>query len=190
MHYAITGGIASGKTWFCHKLQQHGNEVYSCDIAAKRIIREDPQVRKALTDLVGESLYDEAHQLQKSVLAAFITQSKEQAAKVNAIVHPRVAADYIRWRDAQKTMHTFMECALLFESGFDQYVERIILIYADESTRLRRLMQRDGISLSQAQQWLDLQMPEDEKRQLAHVIIDNDPKAFLHLGRAKRKVLS
>lgn len=174
MHYAITGGIASGKSWFCNKLRKYGHEVYSCDEAAKRIIRTNPDVRHALTALVGNNLYDDQGILQKRVLAEYITSSAENAARVNTIVHPLVAADYRKWQTAQTTPHTFMECALLFESGFDRLVERSIYIHASESTRLKRLMRRDGISAEQARRWMSLQMPEEEKRKRADVIINND----------------
>jgi len=174
MHYAVTGGIASGKSWFCTKLRNHGNEVYSCDDAAKRIIRTDTEVRKELTAIVGNDLYSADGTLQKHVLAAYITSSQTHAAKVNAVVHPRVAADYRSWQSAQQTQHTFMECALLFESGFDKLVDRTILIYAREATRLRRLMKRDGITAEQARRWMALQMPEAEKKRRADIIIPND----------------
>ncbi|MBR4553527.1 MAG: dephospho-CoA kinase [Bacteroidaceae bacterium] len=174
MHYAITGGIASGKSWFCSKLQHHGNEVYSCDEAAKRIIRTNTTVKQLLTSIVGEVLYDQQGNLQKRILANFITTSAQNAAQINAVVHPLVAADYCQWRDNQSTQHTFMECALLYESGFDRLVDRVILIYANEATRLQRLMKRDNISLEQARAWLTLQMPEEEKRQRADIIIYNE----------------
>ena len=174
MHYAVTGGIASGKSWFCDKLRRHGNEVYSCDDAAKRIIRNDASVRRALTSLVGSELYTPQGVLQKKMLAAYLTASQENAARVNAIVHPRVAEDYLQWQYAQTSQHTFMECALLFEAGFDRLVDRTIYIYARESVRLQRLMQRDGITTEQARRWMDIQMPETEKRLRADIIIDNN----------------
>ncbi len=173
MHYAVTGGIASGKTWFCNKLRQCGNQVYSCDDAAKRILRTNNAVQQALKALVGENLYTAGGVLQKKVLAAYLTASNSNAEQVNAIVHPSVAADYLLWQQEQTSQHTFMECALLFESGFDRLVERTILIYTPETTRLRRLMLRDGISQEQALRWMRLQMPEEEKRQRADVVIYN-----------------
>ena len=174
MHYAVTGGIASGKSWFCDKLRRHGNEVYSCDDAAKHIIRHDTHVRQALTSLVGSGLYDSGGRLQKKTLAAYLTSSPENAARVNAIVHPRVAEDYQQWQRAQTSQHTFMECALLFEAGFDRLVDRTIYIYAREAVRLQRLMHRDSITAEQARRWMDIQMPEIEKRRRADIIIDNN----------------
>lgn len=174
MNYAVTGGIASGKSWFCDKLRSHGNEVYSCDDAAKRIIRTNPDVRRELTALVGAKLYAEDGSLNKKALATYLTASTDNAARVNAIVHPRVAEDYKAWLQAQTTPHTFMECALLFESGFDRLVDRTIFIAAREATRIKRLMHRDHITAEQARRWMALQMPEEEKRRRADVIIPND----------------
>lgn len=173
MHYAVTGGIAGGKSWFCDKLRRHGNPVYSCDEAAKRIIRTNLDVRRGLTALVGDELYASTGELQKKVLAAYLTASQENAARVNALVHPRVAEDYLQWKQTQQSQHTFMECALLFEAGFERLVDRIIYIHAHENLRLKRLMLRDGITAEQARRWMNLQMPEEEKQRRADVVIDN-----------------
>ena len=88
---AITGGIASGKSFVCRQLVAAGQEVFDCDREAKRIIREDESVRRELTALVGDGLYDSDGQLVKPVLAAWICRGGECTEKVNAIVHPRVA---------------------------------------------------------------------------------------------------
>ncbi|MBP3227727.1 MAG: dephospho-CoA kinase [Bacteroidaceae bacterium] len=179
MNYAITGGIASGKSRFCQRLRAAGNPVYDCDAAAKRIVRTHPDVRRQLTGLVGTSLYAIDGTLDKKALAAYLTASPENASRVDAIVHPRVAEDYRAWQQEQTekgARHTFMECALLFESGFDRLADRTVLIYAREATRLRRLMARDGITEQQARRWMALQMPEEEKLRRADIVIPNEDR--------------
>ena len=217
---AITGGIASGKSFVCRQLVAAGQEVFDCDREAKRIIREDESVRRELTALVGDGLYDSDGQLVKPVLAAWICRGGECAEKVNAIVHPRVAeafrkrchekevllqkrhlnhaeasmehAEDLRQRllantserptpvavetlkklPAERTL--FMECALLFESGFDRLVHSSVLVHVSASTQLRRLMERDHISREKAQEWIDLQMSEAEKLRRATYVLCNE----------------
>ena len=174
--YAITGGIGSGKSYVCRLLEARSDPVFYCDDEAKRILRTDQAVRGELQTLIGQSVYAEDGTLQKSVLAAYLCRGTECAERVNAIVHPRVAAAFRAWASQQVARHRriFMECALLFESGFDQLVDKSVLVYAPEDVRLRRVMERDHITAETARRWMALQMPEEEKRRRADLEIRND----------------
>ena len=68
----------------------------------------------------------------------------------------------------------FMECALLFESGFDRLVDCSLLIHVSASTQLQRLMARDHISESKAYEWMALQLSEEQKLERADYVLDND----------------
>lgn len=70
-----------------------------------------------------------------------------------------------------------MECALLFESGFDQLVDRTLHITAPHRVRVSRVMRRDGISAERAEAWISLQMAEKEKQQRADMVLINDGMA-------------
>lgn len=172
--YGITGGIASGKSAVCRLLHAMGHPVFYCDDEAKRIIRTDPDVRRELTAVVGEGVYDDEGRLVKSVLAAYICRGRDCSERVDAIVHPRVREAYKAWHARQTAETTFMECALLFESGFDRLVDRTVLVHTHDEVRLARLMQRDGISRAQARKWMALQMTEEEKLARADIVISND----------------
>ena len=105
MTYAITGGIGSGKSFYCRQLEAAGFPIFYCDDEAKRIIRTSEVVRRELTALVGDDVYDAEGCLQKPVLAAFICRGKEFAAQVDAIVHPRVAEAFQIWAAEQTKVH-------------------------------------------------------------------------------------
>ena len=176
MRYAITGGIGSGKSFYCRKLEAAGFPIFYCDDEAKRIIRTSATVRQQLCALVGNEVYDTDGRLQKPVLAAYLCRGKAFAEKVDAIVHPRVAEAFQKWADEKSKVHdkVFMECALLYESGFEYLVDEVILVTASEETRVRRVMARDGVTREKALAWIALQMPEAEKRMRAHHIINSE----------------
>lgn len=202
---AVTGGIASGKSTVCHRLEDAGLSIFYCDDEAKRIIRSHPQVREELKALVGNEVYDAEGKLVKSVLAAYLCRGKECAKRVDAIVHPRVAEAWAARVKAHAAAHPtpccstawsteglprcvtvedlcalpsastlVMECALLFESGFDTLVDQSVLIHVTTHTQLTRLMQRDNISEAKAREWIALQLPEEEKMRRATFILCND----------------
>lgn len=67
----------------------------------------------------------------------------------------------------------FMECALLFEAHFERYVDVTVLVHVDHETQVRRVMQRDNVSREKAIDWMNLQLPEEKKMQLADYILNN-----------------
>lgn len=182
---AITGGIGSGKSYVCRRLEAAGHPVFYCDAEAKRIIRTDTAVKQALRALVGNAVYDSGGQLVKAVLAAYICADRAQAARVDAIVHPRVADAFAAWAGAQTATRVFMECALLFESGFERLVDDVAVVVVPEALRLQRVMARDRVSAEKARAWMKLQLPETEKIARADYCLRNDSEPHLDEDLAK-----
>ncbi len=168
MRVGITGGIGSGKSYVCKRLAAMGIDVYDCDSAAKRIIRTSPVIREALTRLIGPDTYNIDGQLNKAAVASFLLASESNAHAIDAIVHPAVAADF---RQSNKE---WMECAILYESGFDRLVDKIVLVSAPDEVRIQRVMQRDGISHDKVLEWMGRQWPQEEVRKRADYEIIND----------------
>lgn len=169
--WAITGGIGSGKTTVCRLIEErYALPIFYCDDEAKHIIRTHAGVKKDLCALIGTEVYSSEGQLCKAVLGAYIRQSKAHAARVNAIVHPRVAEAWHTF--CQGKPFALMECALLFESGFDHLVQHTIAVVCEHETRIRRIMQRDHIDRHTALQWIALQWPDEQVRDRADYLID------------------
>ena len=186
MKTAIIGGIGAGKSHICRLLEARGIEIYNCDAEARRIITHDAEVRAELSALVGPDVYlpspepspsTSAHApepiLNKPVLRAYMQQGPQAVARVNAIVHPRVARDFLR------SGKEWMECAILFESGFHRLVDRIVCVSCPLEERLRRIQLRDGCERAVAQRWIDMQMDDEERQSRSHTIILNDGVAPL-----------
>lgn len=178
--WGITGGIASGKSYVCRQLEAQGAPIFYTDPEAKRIIRTDPQVQEQLRSLVGAEVYDAEGRLVKRVLAAYLCWGREHSRRVDAIVHPRVAAAWQRFVKAHRSApRVYMECALLFESGFDRLVDCTLHVSCPDDERLRRLMARDGIDREAALRWMALQLSEAEKCRRAHHVLCNDGRTDL-----------
>ena len=181
----ITGGIGSGKTYVCRLLQRRGIPVYHCDDEAKRLMVESPVIRQQLTQLIGDDIYIN-NELNKPRIASYLfgegTHSTHDAhsalsthvTQVNAIVHPVVRQDFLRWTEQQESPIVAQECALLFESGFQDTVDVTVEVYAPHDLRLQRAVQRDQATAEQIQARMAQQMDEDEKRSRADYVILND----------------
>lgn len=164
----ITGGIGSGKTYICNLLRERGYEVYNCDDEAKRIMLEDEEIISQIKTLIGNDAYTPDGQLNKPVIANFIFSDKDNAAKVNSIVHPAVKRDFLRWAEGKQV--AIMESAILFESGFDNVVDTTVLIWADARNRLKRAMTRDHATREQIEARMAAQISDDEARRKADYI--------------------
>ena len=167
MKIGITGGIGSGKSYICQRLKTRGIEVYDCDSAAKRLIRTSDSIRRQLTQLIGEDTYI-GESLNKVAVARFLLASESNAQAIDHIVHPAVFQDFM------DSGMQWMESAILYESGINKLVDRVIVVTAPLEIRIQRVMQRDGITRENVEQWMQRQWPQQEVRQRAHFEIIND----------------
>lgn len=167
MKIGITGGIGSGKSYVCKLLAARGIVVYDCDAAAKRLMHGSETLRSRLIALIGPDTYV-GGRLNKAVVTQFLLASERNAKAVDAIVHPAV------FRDFEESGLLWMESAIMFESGADRLVDRVVVVTAPEEVRIGRIMQRDGISREKALDWIHKQWPQDEVRRRADYEIVND----------------
>ena len=171
---AITGGIGSGKSYVSDLLGKRGIPIYNADNESKRLTVTDVNIREGLIELLGEEVYQE-DMLNKPLLASYLFASSENAAKVNGIIHPRVKADFLQWVDEHRHVGVVgLESAILYESGFDDVVDAVVMVYAPKSLRLQRAMKRDQASETQVRARMAAQMDDEEKRRRADYVVMND----------------
>jgi dephospho-CoA kinase len=144
---AITGGIGSGKSHVARQMTELlGIPVYDSDSKAKQLNEESSVIRSGLVEMVGTDVYDADGRLNRQRLATFLFANEENARCVNALIHPVVKEDFLRWAAEQTAPIVAIETALLAESGIDKLVDRVIRVDAPLETRISRAMQRDGVA--------------------------------------------
>jgi dephospho-CoA kinase len=171
---AITGGIGSGKSYVSRLLAQRGIPVYIADDEAKRLTATDPLIRSRLQALVGEEVYYADGRLNRALLAGYLFASAGHVQAVNAIIHPRVREDFAEWALRQQAPVVGLESAILYEAGFADTVDAVVMVYAPRELRLQRAMQRDGATREQIERRMAAQMSDDEKRRRARYVVVND----------------
>lgn len=171
---AITGGIGSGKSYVSSLLHQRGIPIYSADDEAKRLMLLDEGIRQDLIALLGEAVYEKG-QLNKPLLASYLFADPEHAVQVNRIVHPRVREDFKRWLENHNDKEIAgLECAILFEAGFEDTVDAVVMVYAPEALRVERAMKRDHATEAQIRARIAAQMSDEEKCRRSDYIIYNE----------------
>lgn len=164
---AVTGGIGSGKSYVCRLIGRRGIHVYDCDSAAKRIMASSDEIKVALCRVVGDDVLSEGR-IDKAVLASYLLKSEKNAQQINRIVHPAVAEDFI------SSGYSWMECAILFSSGFYKLVDKVVCVTAPLEVRVDRIIRRDNISRDNALEWIGRQMPQEKVKTLSDYEIVND----------------
>ena len=180
----ITGGIGSGKSYVSAIIREKfGIPVYDCDKEAKRLTASDAEIRRKLIQFVGPEVFN-GEELVRQHLADFLFGSEENARKVNAIIHPAVLRDFKQWARKQQQPIVAMESAILFESGFNKSVDRVLFVDAPEEVRLRRAMQRDSATEQQISARMKMQQPELHRQQANYVVhnsSDDDTRLLVQL---------
>lgn len=172
--FAITGGIGSGKSYVSSLLEERGIPIYNADLESKRLTVQDEGIRKELVALLSEDIYQGAT-LNKPLLASYLFANSDNAVKVNSIIHPRVKDDFRRWVESQKDVPLVgLESAILYESGFDDVVDQVVMVYAPKAVRLQRAMKRDNATEEQVRARMSAQMDDEEKRSKADFVLMND----------------
>ena len=127
----------------------------------------------SLKSLLGDDVYNDKNQLDRAKMASIIFKDRDILEKVNAIVHPAVRKDYLKWRAEQNAPYTIQESALTFEIEAEKYVDGVLLVYAPEELLIERSMKRGNVSREQVIDRLSKQMDQELKKEKANYVINN-----------------
>lgn len=176
----ITGGIGSGKSIVSRLLRAMDIPVYQTDDESKRLVSVNEYIRENLIRLVGSDVYAQNGSLNKKVLANYIFGFPEHIHEVDAIIHPVVKQDFMQWM-SQYSNCSFVavECAILYESGFDALVDHVVLVSAPLELRIQRAMLRDKANETQIRARIMHQLDENILRERAQFLISNDDEHLL-----------
>lgn len=170
----ITGGIGSGKSTVSEIFSLFGIPVYIADAESKKLVNTSPTVRKKLTEVFGKDLYRNG-MLDKALFASLIFNDKKKLEIANRIIHPEVEKDFLAWIDKHKDYPIIAkEAAILFESGFNKFVDAVITVYTPLEQRIQRTVERDAVSREKVLERINSQMPDEEKVKLSDFTIVND----------------
>ncbi|MCX6230962.1 MAG: dephospho-CoA kinase [Bacteroidetes bacterium] len=170
----LTGNIGSGKTTVAGIFNILGVDVYHADTEAKKFLQYLEVIEK-LKGNFGDKIITN-HTIDKIKLANLVFNDKLALNFLNQTIHPYVKTDFEQWMTTLNPSKKYVvqEAAILFESGFDKYVDKTILVTAPQSIRMQRVTERDNISEAMFLQRDNNQWPEERKIEMADYVIVND----------------
>lgn len=175
----ITGGIGSGKSIVSTLFRLHDIPVYNADEETKKLNDTSAYIRKELTANFGDDLYVN-NQLDRKKFANIIFSDAKQLELANSIIHPEVAKHFNQWcEDNAHHPIVAMEAAILFESGFQKYLNKVVTVYSPLRARISRVSARNNLPQEMIENRIKHQMPEGEKIGMAEYVIINDYKNSL-----------
>ncbi len=173
LRIGLTGGIGSGKSTVARIFQSLGIPIYSADVEAKRLMREDETVRRAIQQAFGTDIYTN-EQPDTRRLASIVFNDPAALEKLNQIIHPATIADAKQWIEKQHSPYVVKESALLFESGAAEGLDLVVGVYAPQALRIKRVMQREGVDRETVLARMKRQIDEEIKRRLCDRVVIND----------------
>jgi len=165
----ITGNIGSGKSSICRVIEQHGYSVIYADIIADKFLQTmtDTWVQRWGSDILSAGKADRAK------IAAIVFQNPVERDFLNAQIHPQVLQEFQRIIEGSASSQLFFEIPLLFEAGFQDSFDYLILIKAEREAVLRRVKERDGADYEATLKRLAAQIPDSKKEDQVDLVIDN-----------------
>ena len=174
----LTGGIGSGKSIVAQIFSTLGIPVLDADALAKKIMHENDEVKSQIIHAFGVESYNEQG-LNRSFIANIVFKDPFQLQVLNSIVHPATIEAGKIWASQQNAPYTIKEAALFFESGSAEGMDIIIGVYAPDSLRIHRVMQRDQISRAEVINRMNHQISQTIKMKLCDKVIINDEQSLL-----------
>jgi dephospho-CoA kinase len=174
----ITGGIGSGKSIVATLLSCYGVPLFIADIESKKLVNHSPTIKEQLISLFGTSIYT-PQGVDRAQLAGYIFSDATLLNQVNKIIHPEVNNAFMQWAEVQHTPVVAMESAILFESGFNHFVDVTLTVQASEALRIQRAALRDNCHVDIIKQRMQHQSTDDAKAILSDYTLSNDNASSL-----------
>ena len=172
----LTGGIGSGKTSVAAKLRAMGARVFDADEAAKNAVLPGTEGFLKVVETFGTKIVDADGKLNRTALAEIVFNDKAALKRLEEIIHSYV------WQETDKFLSecqqsgeraAVLDIPLLIECGWHQKVDEVWLVVLPVEEQIMRTMKRSGMTAEAVQARIAAQMPLEEKKKYATLIIDN-----------------
>ena len=173
----VTGGAGSGKSSVCNRLQELGIKIISSDALAREAVAPGSTAHKKILNYFGEKVVLSDGKLNRQMLRRIIVNDGAARRSLEQFIHPEISKLMHR-KIAQAEQNgdrvVAVEVPLLFELGMEKQFDLVVVVSADPNLRVKRLMDRDKVSREDAEELLNVQMPDREKEKRGGVVLSNN----------------
>jgi len=173
----LTGGIASGKSTVAKCLASLGAHIIDADLIAHQIMEPGAPAYQEIIQHFGEQVIHTSGQIDRVKLGAIVFSQPEELKVLNGITHPHIGTETrqrIKAAAAAGVEVAVLDVPLLYEVGMEKLADEVWVVWVNPEIQRERLIQRDNISEATARSRIASQMPLEEKRKRAQVVIDNN----------------
>jgi dephospho-CoA kinase len=189
----LTGGIASGKSTISNMLRELGAVVIDADIVSRAVVSKGEPAYNRIVECFGNEILTSDGNINRKKLGNIVFSDCEKLKLLNQITHPAIIErinSMIKELREQHKEAVVLDAAILIEMGLHKYVDYVWLVSADRETQLKRVMERDKLSSKDAQNRINAQMTDEERRKYADAVIDTTQPIEAVKARVKELWLS
>ena len=173
----LTGGIASGKSTVSAMLARMGAVIVDTDQIAREVVKPGSEALAAICRKFGRYVSNPDGSLRRDTLAKIVFADQQAREWLQALLHPLIrkqAEEQAGQAEQAGHQAVVFDVPLLFESGWDQYVDEIWTVYVSPQTQRYRLTKRDGLSQKEVSARLKAQWPIARKARKSDVVFNNE----------------
>ena len=172
----LAGGSGSGKGVVSSLFSLSGVPVFDCDAVYHDMISRDGTLSRELAAAFGEKILSPEGGVDRRALFDAAFGDPESRKRLNSISHRRILTvlrEWINRAESQGVSAILVDAPLLFESGFDRECDLTVAVTAPTEIRLKRIVERDGITPEKARERIAAQIPDDEIARRADFVLEN-----------------
>lgn len=173
----LTGKTGAGKSMVCSLLRERGCYIIDADKVAREILEVGSSVIEKLSEAFGKDVVKYNGEIDRKILAQKAFASREETEKLNAITHPAIReriVDEIETAKIEEYEVCVIDAAALLESDVRLDCKKVAVVFAPEDVRLKRIIERDNLSVTEAKRRMNAQMRDEFYLEKADIIIIND----------------
>lgn len=171
----ITGGIATGKSSVVQHFIDLGFPVVDADIIARYLLDQNEQAYNEVVKVFGSEILQENGEINRQALGALVFNHPDKLKQLDELMAPFLQESILAAIEqaSQNQNLVIVDVPLMYEKGYDEWMDQVAVVYCTPNQQLKRLMQRNQLTETEAKQRIDSQLPIEMKKLLAEVVFDN-----------------
>ena len=171
----ITGGIATGKSSVVQHFIDLGFPVVDADIIARHLLDQNEQAYNEVVKVFGSEILQENGEINRQALGALVFNHPDKLKQLDELMAPFLQESILAAikQASQNQKLVIVDVPLMYEKGYDEWMDQVAVVYCTPNQQLKRLMKRNQLTEKEAKQRIDSQLPIEMKKLLAEVVFDN-----------------